>query len=91
MPEFGWQAKWDRGWAVHGQPAPDHRVRLAETLGLPGQPTTMDIVVATSGIVLLIEATRRAVGAPRSPARDQRGSTRRAAATVASVVMPKCL
>ncbi len=32
MPEFGWQAKWDRGGAVHGQPAPDHRVRLAEIL-----------------------------------------------------------
>ena len=30
----------------------------------PGQPTTMDIVVATTGIVLLIEATRRAVGWP---------------------------
>ena len=30
----------------------------------PGQPTTMDIVVATTGLVLLLEATRRAVGWP---------------------------
>jgi TRAP transporter 4TM/12TM fusion protein len=30
----------------------------------PGQPTQMDIVVATIGLVLLLEATRRAVGAP---------------------------
>src|SRR5690606_4793 len=30
----------------------------------PGQPTTFDIVVATVGIVLLLEATRRAVGTP---------------------------
>ncbi len=30
----------------------------------PGQPTTMDIVVATAGLVLLLEATRRAVGWP---------------------------
>ena len=30
----------------------------------PGQPTTMDIVTATVGIVLLLEATRRAVGWP---------------------------
>ncbi len=30
----------------------------------PGQPTTMDIAVATVGIVLLLEATRRAVGWP---------------------------
>jgi TRAP transporter 4TM/12TM fusion protein len=32
----------------------------------PGQPTTMDIVVATIGLVLLLEATRRAVGWPMS-------------------------
>ena len=31
----------------------------------PGQPTTMDIVVACTGLVLLLEATRRAVGTPR--------------------------
>jgi TRAP transporter 4TM/12TM fusion protein len=30
----------------------------------PGQPTTMDIVVACIGLVLLLEATRRAVGWP---------------------------
>jgi len=30
----------------------------------PGQPTIVDIVVATSGLVLLLEATRRAVGLP---------------------------
>jgi TRAP transporter 4TM/12TM fusion protein len=30
----------------------------------PGQPTPMDIVVASAGIVLLLEATRRAVGWP---------------------------
>ena len=30
----------------------------------PGQPTLFDIVVATSGLVLLLEATRRAVGLP---------------------------
>jgi hypothetical protein len=35
----------------------------------PGQPTTMDIVVASAGIVLLLEATRRAVAGrwPRWP------------------------
>jgi len=30
----------------------------------PGQPTTMDVVTATVGLVLLLEATRRAVGWP---------------------------
>ncbi len=30
----------------------------------PGQPTTMDIAVAVTGIVLLLEATRRSVGWP---------------------------
>jgi TRAP transporter 4TM/12TM fusion protein len=30
----------------------------------PGQPTTMDVVTATAGLVLLLEATRRAVGWP---------------------------
>lgn len=30
----------------------------------PGQPTTMDVVVASAGMVLLLEATRRAVGWP---------------------------
>jgi TRAP transporter 4TM/12TM fusion protein len=32
----------------------------------PGQPTTMDIAVACTGLVLLLEATRRAVGWPMS-------------------------
>ncbi len=32
----------------------------------PGQPTTMDIAVAATGLVLLLEATRRAVGWPMS-------------------------
>lgn len=30
----------------------------------PGQPTLVDVVVATAGLVLLLEATRRAVGWP---------------------------
>ncbi len=30
----------------------------------PGQPTTLDLVVAVAGIVLLLEATRRALGLP---------------------------
>lgn len=30
----------------------------------PGQPTTMDIAVAATGLVLLLEATRRAIGWP---------------------------
>ncbi|MBI3157800.1 MAG: TRAP transporter permease [Burkholderiales bacterium] len=32
----------------------------------PGQPNTMDIVVASAGLVLLLEATRRAIGWPMS-------------------------
>ena len=32
----------------------------------PGQPTTQDIVVASAGLLLLLEATRRAVGWPMS-------------------------
>jgi TRAP-type uncharacterized transport system fused permease subunit len=30
----------------------------------PGQPTRMDLVVAVTGLVLLLEATRRALGLP---------------------------
>lgn len=30
----------------------------------PGQPTTLDLVISITGLVLLLEATRRAVGAP---------------------------
>jgi len=36
----------------------------AELATRPGQPVTMDIVVATAGVLLLLEATRRAVGWP---------------------------
>ena len=36
----------------------------AELATRPGQPTTMDITVAAAGVVLLLEATRRAVGWP---------------------------
>jgi TRAP transporter 4TM/12TM fusion protein len=36
----------------------------AELATRPGQPTMRDIVVATVGLVLLLEATRRAVGLP---------------------------
>jgi TRAP transporter 4TM/12TM fusion protein len=38
----------------------------AELATRPGQPTQMDIVVACTGLVLLLEATRRAVGWPMS-------------------------
>jgi TRAP transporter 4TM/12TM fusion protein len=36
----------------------------AELATRPGTPSTMDIVVSTAGLVLLLEATRRAVGWP---------------------------
>ena len=36
----------------------------AELATRPGQPNTRDIVVATAGLLLLLEATRRAVGLP---------------------------
>jgi TRAP transporter 4TM/12TM fusion protein len=36
----------------------------AELASRPGQPNTMDIAVAFAGLVLLLEATRRAVGWP---------------------------
>ncbi len=36
----------------------------AELATRPGQPNLQDIVVATAGLVLLLEATRRAVGLP---------------------------
>jgi TRAP transporter 4TM/12TM fusion protein len=35
-----------------------------ELASRPGQPTTQDLVVAATGIVLLLEATRRALGLP---------------------------
>ena len=34
----------------------------------PGKPILMDIVVATAGLILLLEATRRAVGLPSTTA-----------------------
>lgn len=36
----------------------------SQLAGRPGQPTSMDVVTATVGLVLLLEATRRAVGWP---------------------------
>lgn len=39
-------------------------VFYAELATRPGQPTTMDIVVGSAGVLLLLEATRRAVGWP---------------------------
>ena len=39
-------------------------VFYAQLAARPGQPTTMDIVVAVAGLALLLEATRRAVGWP---------------------------
>ncbi|CAG0957261.1 hypothetical protein BURK1_00520 [Burkholderiales bacterium] len=41
-----------------------HILFYAELATRPGQPTLTDIVVATSGLALLLEATRRAVGWP---------------------------
>lgn len=35
-----------------------------ELSGRPGLPTTLDLVVSVSGIILLLEATRRALGPP---------------------------
>jgi TRAP transporter 4TM/12TM fusion protein len=36
----------------------------SELAGRPGQPTTLDLVTGTVGILLLLEATRRALGLP---------------------------
>ncbi len=36
----------------------------AQLASRPGQPTTMDVVTASIGLLLLLEATRRAVGMP---------------------------
>jgi len=38
----------------------------AELATRPGMPTTLDIVVSVAGLVLLLEATRRAIGWPMS-------------------------
>ena len=55
----------DWAFALAGAFAAAYLILFYRELALrPGQPTTMDIVVATTGIVLLIEATRRAVGWP---------------------------
>jgi len=35
-----------------------------ELSGRPGNPTTLDLVVAVTGLILLLEATRRALGPP---------------------------
>ncbi len=35
-----------------------------ELSGRPGMPTTLDLVVAVAGLILLLEATRRALGPP---------------------------
>lgn len=35
-----------------------------ELAGRPGQPSTLDLVTGTAGILLLLEATRRALGLP---------------------------
>src|SRR3546814_5347188 len=37
----------------------------------PGIPTTMDITVAAIGLVLLLEVTRRALGAPMHAGRSE--------------------
>lgn len=36
----------------------------SELAGRPGNPTTMDVIVGVAGLVLLLEATRRALGPP---------------------------
>ncbi|MCC7217184.1 MAG: TRAP transporter permease [Burkholderiales bacterium] len=52
-------------FAIAGAFAAAYLILFYRELALrPGQPTTMDIVVASTGVVLLIEATRRAVGWP---------------------------
>ena len=38
----------------------------AELASRPGQPTNLDLAVALTGLILLVEVTRRAVGAPMS-------------------------
>jgi TRAP transporter 4TM/12TM fusion protein len=55
----------DWAFALAGAFAAAYLILFYRELALrPGQPTTTDIVVATTGLVLLLEATRRAVGWP---------------------------
>ena len=52
-------------FAIAGAFAAAYFILFYRELALrPGQPTTTDIVVATTGMVLLLEATRRSVGWP---------------------------
>ncbi|HYQ98526.1 MAG TPA: TRAP transporter permease [Casimicrobiaceae bacterium] len=52
-------------FAAAGAFASAYLMLFYDTLALrPGQPTTLDLVVSITGLVLLLEATRRAVGAP---------------------------
>src|SRR5688572_10173239 len=55
----------DWAFALAGAFAAAYFILFYRELALrPGQPTMMDIVVATTGLVLLLEATRRSVGWP---------------------------
>jgi TRAP transporter 4TM/12TM fusion protein len=55
----------DWAFALAGAFAAGYLLLFYSELALrPGQPNTMDIVVASAGVVLLLEATRRAVGWP---------------------------
>ncbi len=55
----------DWAFALAGAFAAAYLLLFYRELALrPGQPTTMDIAVAVTGVVLLLEATRRAVGWP---------------------------
>jgi TRAP transporter 4TM/12TM fusion protein len=52
-------------FAVAGAFASAYLMLFYDTLALrPGQPTALDLAVSITGLVLLLEATRRAVGAP---------------------------
>src|SRR5688572_15571812 len=55
----------DWAFALAGTFAAAYFILFCRALALrPGQPSMTDIVVATTGLVLLLEATRRAVGMP---------------------------
>ncbi|MEP7302742.1 MAG: TRAP transporter permease [Caldimonas sp.] len=55
----------DIALALAGAFAGGYLLLYYQSLALrPGQPTAMDIVVGTTGLLLLLEATRRAVGWP---------------------------
>jgi len=56
---------WDWALALAGGFCAGYLILFADSLALrPGQPTRLDLVTAGVGIVLLLEATRRAVGWP---------------------------